>query len=53
MIKIIEIKNPKDKFRVEMLSLGNLVPEKHLIRKLEWAIDLRFIYELVKDLYSR
>lgn len=28
------------------------MPEKHLVRKLEKSIDLRFIYELVEDLYS-
>jgi|GEM_PF-3029967 len=29
------IKNSIDKFQVEMLSLDNLVPEEHLVRKLE------------------
>jgi len=37
---------------MEMLYLDNLVPEEHLVRKLEKAIDLSFIYELVIDLYS-
>lgn len=35
-----------------MLSLDDLVPENHLVRKLETVIDLSFIYEQVKDLYS-
>ncbi len=35
-----------------MLCLDNLVPEEYLVRKLERAIDLDFIYELVIDLYS-
>lgn len=45
-------KSLTDKFQMEMLCLDNLVPEEHLVRKLEKAIDLSFIYELVKDLYS-
>ena len=45
-------KNPINKQQVEMLSLDQLVPENHLVRKLEKAIDLSFIYPLVEDLYS-
>jgi transposase len=45
-------KAPIDKMQVEMLCLDQLVPEEHLVRKLEQAIDLSFIYPLVKDLYS-
>lgn len=41
-----------DKKQIEMLSLDQLVPEEHMVRKLEKAIDLDFIYPLVKDLYS-
>lgn len=46
------IKDTIDKKQIEMLSLDQLVPEDHLVRKLEKAIDLSFIYPLVKDLYS-
>jgi len=45
------IKNPIDKAQVEMISLDQLVPVNHLVRKLEKAIDLSFIYPLVKELY--
>ena len=45
-------KNTIDKTQVEMLSLDELVPWDHLVRKMEKAIDLRFIYPLVKNLYS-
>lgn len=45
-------KNPINKFQLEMLCLDGLVPEEHLVRKLEEAIDLTFIHELVIDLYS-
>ena len=41
-----------NKIQIEMLSLGQLVPEGHLVRKLGKAIDLNFIYELVKELYA-
>ena len=38
--------------QIEFLSLDELVPEDHLVRKLENAIDWNFIYELVKEKYS-
>jgi len=44
----------KDDIRsqIEMLCLDQLVPEDHLVRKLEAAIDFNFIYDLVSDKYS-
>lgn len=33
-------------------TLEELVPQEHLVRKLDNCIDFRFIEELVKDLYS-
>lgn len=33
-------------------TLNELVPEEHLVRKLDNCIDFRFIEELVRDLYS-
>ena len=36
---------------MEMLSLDDLVPKDHLVRKIEAAIDWSFIYDLVKPLY--
>jgi transposase len=38
--------------QVEMIALEQLVPENHLVRKVEATIDFSFIYQLVKDLYS-
>ncbi|WP_143020594.1 transposase, partial [Bhargavaea beijingensis] len=32
--------------------MHDTVPEDHLVRKLEKAIDFSFIYDLVEDLYS-
>jgi transposase len=36
---------------MEMVSIGQLVPRDHLLRKIDKAIDFRFIYDKVKDLY--
>lgn len=41
-----------DKFQLEMPCLDNLVSEEHPVRKLEKAINLAFIHELIIDLYS-
>ena len=38
--------------QLEMLTIEQLVPQDHLVRKLEAAIDFPFIYLLVVDLYS-
>ena len=38
--------------QVQMVSIDQLVPKDHLLRKTEESIDFSFIYELVKDKYS-
>ncbi|KRG13734.1 hypothetical protein ACA30_14650 [Virgibacillus soli] len=38
--------------QLEMLTIEQLVPQDHLVRKLDAAIDFSFIYPLVEDLYS-
>ncbi len=35
--------------QIEMVALDQLVPEEHLVRKVEQAIDFEFIYVLVKN----
>ncbi len=45
-------KKEENKKQVHFLSLEDLVPENHLVRKLDKAKDLSFIYEKVKNLYS-
>ncbi|WP_442859721.1 transposase [Anaerovorax sp. IOR16] len=40
----------RDQF--QMVTLNSLVPQDHIIRKIDTAINLSFIYDLVKDLYS-
>lgn len=37
--------------QIEMLSLDQLVPENHLVRKLDAAINFDFICDLVADKY--
>ncbi|XBE70784.1 hypothetical protein AAEY33_02675 [Peribacillus simplex] len=38
--------------QLEVITLNQLVPVNHLARKLDAAIDISFIYDLVKDMYS-
>lgn len=38
--------------QIHTLSLDDLVPKDHLVRKLEAALDWNFIYDLVEDRYS-
>ncbi|MDF9762124.1 transposase [Peribacillus simplex] len=38
--------------QLEMITLDQLVPLNHLVRKMEAAIDFTFIYDLVKEMYS-
>ena len=44
--------NPNKRTQVEITSIDQLVPEDHLVRKLDAYIDFNFIYDLVKDKYS-
>lgn len=45
-------KDSAERTQMEIASLEDLVPRNHLVRKLEDAIDLSFIYDEVKGLYS-
>ena len=45
--------NPDDKkTQMQMISMDQLVPEDHLLRKIDRYIDFSFIYDLVEDKYS-
>ncbi len=35
--------------QLEVVALDELVPEDHLVRKIDQAIDFDFVYDLVKD----
>ena len=45
-------KDNAERTQMEIANLEDLVPGNHLVRKLDEAIDMSFIYEEVKDLYS-
>lgn len=38
--------------QIEFVSIEQLVPKDHLLRKIEKTINFDFIYDLVKDKYS-
>ena len=46
------IKNTDERNTIKSINLDNLVPENHIIRKIDKAIDLSFIYDKVRELYS-
>ena len=50
MIAVLE-KNVKNREQVEFICLENLVPEEHLLRKIDKAVNFEKIYEFVEDLY--
>lgn len=45
-------KDRNNRYQVEISSADQLVPTNHLLRKIDAAINLDFIYEEVEDLYS-
>jgi len=45
-------RNGKREPQVQIVSLEELVPEDHLLRKIDAAVDFNFIYELVEEKYS-
>lgn len=49
---MLTINNSDKRTQVEITSIDQLVPEDHLVRKLDACIDFSFIYDLVKDKYS-
>ncbi len=46
---ITRTENKQIKFH--MITIENLVPEKHFLRKLNRLVDFSFIYEETKDYY--
>jgi len=40
------------RYQVTFFALEDLVPQDHLLRKIDQAIDFSFIYDLVQDKYS-
>ena len=50
LIKML-VKNAENREQLEFVSLENMVPQDHLLRKIDDAIDFKKIYEFVEDLY--
>ena len=46
------VKDDKQRSQIEFISLDQIVPKDHLVRKIDAAIDFSFIYDIVKDLYK-
>ncbi|MCM2981064.1 transposase, partial [Niallia circulans] len=44
--------NNSERDQLEVIAIDQLVPQDHLVRKIESAIDFSFIYPLVEKLYS-
>ena len=44
-------KEAEQRQTIEMLCTDMLVPQEHLLRKIDAAVDFTHIYELVEDLY--
>ena len=44
-------KTPQKNDQIQMISIEQLVPQDHLLRKIDSLIDFNFIYDLVEDKY--
>ena len=49
-MKMLE-KNVQNRRQAEIICLEDLVPENHLLRKIDRAVDFDRIYDFVEDLY--
>ena len=45
------VKNAENRGQLEFVSLENMVPQDHLLRKIDAAVNFARIYDLVEDLY--
>lgn len=45
-------KDNSGRTQIEFISLEDLVPKNHLVRKIDAAMDFSFIYDEVRDLYK-
>lgn len=44
-------KNAEKAKQLQVVSIDQLVPEEHILRKIDEAVDFNFIYDLVEDKY--
>lgn len=52
VILMMTFRNNEERINTKNISLDKLVPQNHIIRKIDNALDLSFIYEKVQHLYS-
>jgi len=52
VIKMMGKRNTAERHQIKMTSIDELILNDHLIRKIDAAIDLNFIYDKAKELYS-
>ena len=50
---ITKLNTEDKKKQIQMISIEELVPQDHLLRKIDQYIDFNFIYDLVEDRYSK
>lgn len=50
---MMEKNKNKNREQVQLVSMDELVPKDHILRDIDRAIDLSFIYDLVEDKYSK
>lgn len=43
----------KKRQQIQMFCMDDMVPQDHLLRQIEEAIDWNFIYDLVRERYSQ
>ena len=43
----------KMQLKIHMVTIEDLIPQDHFLRKLEKALDLSFVYEETRHLYSQ
>ena len=46
---ITKLNTEDKKKQIQMISIEELVPQDHLLRKIDQYIDFNFIYDLVED----
>ena len=44
-------KDKQEHSQIEFFSIDNFVPQEHLLRKIDSAVDFTHIYDIVSDLY--
>ena len=44
-------KNKQQRTQIEMICTGDCVPQEHLLRKIDAAMDFNKIYDFVEKLY--